>query len=246
MSDKKIMLTIPEGIAVYPHLLQEDKYQLTEHGKREFNTQIRLDLDNNPTHAAFITQLDKLCNEAFEEGKSALAAKIADPEVKGKAKKAAKDTLEGLRLHTPYTAEVDDEGDDTGAVLVSTKCLAGGVYKRGPKEGEDWTKSLPMFDANQQPIAASAREGLSIWGGSKLIVATEVIPFCAEGLKLAGVSLRLQAVQVIEAKGGSGGSANDFGFGVVEGGYQTDNFANAAAPASTTTEDSSNAEEDDF
>lgn len=233
---KKVVLTSPEGIAVYPHLLELDKYQLKEYDKQEFNTQLLVNPDDEQV-AEYIAQIDAMADESFANAQVELQAKIDSPDTKGKDKANAKKALAELKRHVPYEAAVDDEGDETGELIVKTKCLAGGTNK----DGEDWTKTLPIFDAGGQPVTDQDRKSMKLWGGSRIAFAAEVFPFLAEGLKLAGVSLRLQAVQVIEANGSSR-SAEDFGFGVVEGGFSTNNFNNAA---SGDEDDDSGAEEDD-
>ena len=72
----------------------------------------------------------------------------------------------------------------------------------------------------------------------------EVVTFGAVGLKLAGVSLRLQAVQVIKPVGGDGMSADSTGFGVVEGGYVTG--TNGMASYGTDANSSEPEDDDDF
>ena len=246
MADAKIKLMIPTARAIYPHILQEDKYQFTEHGKREFNTKLLLTPEDNEEHATFIAKVTALVESTFEDGKAELAAVIKDPSVKGKPKAAAKDAYENLQRSYPWDPEFDDEGEETGNYLVKTKCAAGGVVKNGPKKGQDWEKVVPLYDAAGQPIIGNARKALTLWGGSELITEAEAFPFCAEGLKLSGISLRLLAVQVITAVGGEGGgSAESHGFGVVEGGYKADTFANATAD-NDAPEVADTSEDDDF
>jgi hypothetical protein len=228
MAEAKIKLMIPSARAVYPHILQEDKYQFTENGKREFNTKLLLTPDDDEAHAAFISKVTELVESTFAEGMLELEAKVKDPAVKGKAKAAAKEAVENLKRSYPWDPEFDDEGEETGNFIVKTKCVAGGVVKNGPKKGQDWAKVVPLYDAAGQAIIGNARKSLTLWGGSELITEVEAFPFCAEGLEKAGISLRLLAVQVITAVGGEGGgSAESHGFGVVEGGYKADTFANA-------------------
>ena len=239
---KKVYVTSPTGVAVYPHLLEMDSYQLKEHRKKEFNTGLLLNPENE-ADAAFIAQLDALAAEAFEDAKAQLQAKIDSPDTKGKDKASAKQALAGLELHIPYKPEYDDEGDETGKVIVHTKCMAGGTDK---KTGKDWTKTLPIFDANGQPVTTQDRTEMKLWGGSQIAFSAEVFPFVAEGLKLGGISLRLQAAQVIEANGGGNRSADSFGFGVVEGGFTTNNFTNAASGDTGSDAEEEAAVDDDF
>ena len=207
-NEKKIMAKTPVGTAIYPHLLTVDDYQLKEHGKREFNTSLRL--APSAERDTFQALIDSTAEQAYD----AIVAELGDGD--GKAKKLAKE----FEVHTPYAYAVDDEGDDTDDIVFKFKCLGGGT----DKQGKDWEKELPVFDSLGQPIMGEARKSMRLWGGSRISVACQLIPFAAKGLKKAGVSLRLQAVQVVEAKGGDDNGAG-FGFGVIEGGYKADTFA---------------------
>lgn len=210
MADKKIMAKTPVGTAVYPHLLEVDSYQLKEHGKKEYNTNLRL--SPSAERDELLALIDSTAKTAYDEVVEELNA--GD----GKAKKLAKE----FTTHTPYEYAVDDQGDDTDDVIVKFKCAAGGT----DKQGNDWDKELPVFDSLGQPVKGDARKSMRLWGGSRISVAAQLIPFAAKGLKKAGVSMRLQAVQVIEAKGGDDNAAG-FGFGVVEGGFKADTYAAA-------------------
>ena len=208
MSDKKIMAKTPVGTAIYPHLLELDSYQLKEHGKKEYNTNLRL--SPSPERDELQALVDSTAKQAYDD----IVAELNEGD--GKAKKLAKE----FEIHTPYEYAVDDQGDDTDDIVFKFKCAAGGT----DKQGNDWDKELPVFDSLGQPVKGDARKAMRLWGGSRISVAAQLIPFAAKGLKKAGVSLRLQAVQVIEAKGG-GDNADAFGFGVVEGGFKADTFA---------------------
>lgn len=227
MSDKPnfTRLTTPVGTAKYPHLLEMDKYQLKEHGKQEFNTKLILAADESD----FVEAVNAEAQAAFD----AAVEKLMEGD--GKKKALAKK----LELYVPYDMAVDDEGDETGEYEFKMKCAAGGTNK----DGEDWSKELPIFDAEGQPVKGDNRKQMKLWGGSRIAVAIQCIPFMNDAAKNAGVSLRITAVQVIEAKGGADQSADSFGFGVVEGGFKADTFDNAAASDSPTEEPE---EDDDF
>ena len=60
------------------------------------------------------------------------------------------------------------------------------------------------------------RNNLKLWGGSRIAVSTQVVPFVAAGLKKAGISLRISAVQVVEVAGAER-TADHYGFGTHEG-----------------------------
>lgn len=221
-NEKKIMAKTPVGTAIYPHILTVDEYQLNEHGKREFNTSLRL--VPSAERDTFQALIDSTAEQAYDD----VLAELSSGD--GKAKKLAKE----FQVHTPYAYAVDDEGEETSDIVFKFKCLAGGT----DKQGQDWEKELPVFDSLGQPLKGEARKSMRLWGGSRISVACQLIPFAAKGLKKAGVSLRLQAVQIIEAKGGEESGAG-FGFGVIEGGFKADTFA-----ATTVVEDIE--DDDDF
>jgi len=247
MANKKVIITTPTGTAVYPHLLEPDSYQLTEYGKQEFNTKLQVAPSKELTelltkikdaaeesHAAMIADLPKraarLLESAKDPDKKAKAAKMIQ-----EAGKLKKIVASDIGVHYPFEMVLDEDGDATGEALFKFKCASGGTNK---KDGKDWEKELPLFDANKQKIEGAARNALTLWGGSQINVMAEVITFDAVGLKLAGVSLRLVAVQVIKPVGGAGHlDVDDTGFGVVTGGFVQSDNGPAEFAASTEVED---------
>lgn len=136
----------------------------------------------------------------------------------GKAKAKAKSLK--LAADKPFKPEVDDNGDDTGNMVVNFKMPA-----RIAREGkEDIVLTPDVFDAQGKKVAKVPE----IWGGSRLRVSGQLRPFNAPiGV---GVSLRLQAVQIIELKSGGSRDAAGYGFGAEEGFSAEDAPAAAATP----------------
>lgn len=102
----------------------------------------------------------------------------------------------------PYSEVYDDEGNPTGEVEFNFKRKA----TIRMKDGTTFEGKVDLVDAKKNPFPKDK----SIYGGSVVKVAAELVPFAtAIG---AGVSLRLKAVQVIKLVEGSGGSgaANAF------------------------------------
>ena len=83
-----------------------------------------------------------------------------------------------------------------------------------PKNGDEFEQAPKLFDAKQNELD---RKKVSVWGGSKMKVNFEVVPYMAAATKSAGITLRLRAVQVIELVSGGGGNAESYGFGEEEG-----------------------------
>jgi hypothetical protein len=105
--------------------------------------------------------------------------------------------------------EVDSEGNETGMVEFRFKTNA-----QANINGEVRKFVVPLFDSVGNPVKCSP------WGGSQIRVNFSPIPFYnAVGNGLAGVSLRLNAVQVIKLVSGSG-DAKSYGFEAVDGGFE--------------------------
>jgi hypothetical protein len=98
----------------------------------------------------------------------------------------------------PYGEEVDDEGDPTGNVEFKFKSKA------------KYVPRIPVFDAAGKPMT-----GVDVWSGSKIKVNTTLATYEA-GIG-AGVTMRLNAVQVIDLVRGNDGTAEGFGFDEEDG-----------------------------
>ena len=111
----------------------------------------------------------KLFDQACEDS---LAS--AEKEAKGKKIKSAP---------KPYKLEGDN-------VFFKYKMRASGINK---KTNEKFSQRPALFDAKKNPIPASQ----SIWGGSLMKVAYQLIPYNSPAIG-AGVSARLKAAQIIK------------------------------------------------
>lgn len=229
----KIFLTTPIGVASYPHLLKHDPWQLEENGVYQCNTSLRLDADD-----PFVATLTELADEMFEVGKAELEEAVATS--KGKELKKAKENLAGLKVFYPYEEDVDEEGEPNGQVIVKMKTTVRGTNK---DTGDTWEKEVAIFDSQNQPVKGKQRSEMKLWAGSRIRVSVQVVPFCAAGLQKSGISLRISAVQVIELSGG-GASAETYGFGVEEDGYEAETF-DEGDTASTSQESSAPSEPED-
>lgn len=214
---KKLKVTTPVGIAVYPHLLKPDEYLVKKENKEQCNTGLRLD-PSVAEHKAFIDEVSAYVEVSHEVGIEMLKAQL--PEAKGKKLADLKKAIEETVPHYPFEPEYDDDGEETGLVRFSAKTQVAGVDK---KTNQRWEREVAIYDSAGQPVKGKARAGMRLWGGSEIAISAEVVPFCAEGLKKAGVSLRILAVQVVSMPQG-GGSATDHGFGVEGGGFRADTF----------------------
>lgn len=181
------------GVAIYPYLIDPD----TEYNAEgEYKVKLRLapDAEVYDTKRASLGSTQEFLDEMLEK-----AIEKAKQENKGRIKEA----------EPPY--QIDE---DTGDLLVNFKLKATGTTR----DGKPFTQSPALFDAKGKPF-----EGEELWGGSKLKVSFEVVPFYTK-LIGAGITLRLKAAQVIELRQGGGASADSYGFGEEEG-YEEEDAA---------------------
>ena len=118
-----------------------------------------------------------------------------------------------------FEEELNDEGDETGYVLFTAKLKA----KVTPKTGDSWEQKPGLFDSMNNEIGPE----IQVWGGSRVRLNCDVVPYAMASTKTIGVSLRLKNVQVIELVSGGAGSSP---FGEFEGGA-------VITPAETQTEE---------
>lgn len=125
-----------------------------------------------------------------------------------------------------YSPDYDAEGNETGYLVFKLKAKAS--YQNDKQE----VVELPApakFDAKLQKIP----DDTPIWSGSTMIANFSPSPYF-QG-KNCGVTLRLNAVQILELKTRGTGSASDYGFGEEEGYSQTSEADEAMS--STTVDD---------
>ena len=109
-----------------------------------------------------------------------------------------------IRATKSYKFEEDEDGNETGYVLVNFKRNA---TRKDRKTGSKSAIRLPMFNNVLTPIN---NEDIELWNGSELVVAFKLIPF-SKSIGV-GVSHRMEAVQVIRAVvGGAGGNGESYG-----------------------------------
>lgn len=132
--------------------------------------------------------------------------------------------------NTPYYNETDDEDEPTGRIYINPKSIASGTTA----EGEDWKREMPIFDAQGQKI----EEKLNIGNGTKMCANLTLRAYYNKQSGV-GISLRLGAIQIVDLKAFTGGinTAEDAGFGKVEGGYTADTFVTPKADVDTPAKD---------
>lgn len=118
--------------------------------------------------------------------------------------------------HYPYEEEYDDNEEPTGNYLV--KFTKNAEFE--DKKGNIVETTLPLLDAKRKPMTKA------VWGGSTIKVAFFVFQYKNDSAKDIGISLKMQAVQVIElvSSGGAGAAA---GYFEDEEGYEVDDATDA-------------------
>lgn len=144
----------------------------------------------------------------------------------------------------PLNPEYDEDGNETGNWVLSAKMKASGVSK---KTNKPWSRKLPIFDSEGNPT------NVKVTGGSEVILAIEPTPYAMAGkekgkpIVTCGVSLRLEACQVIKLGSAGGRDASGFGFGAVEGGFvASEDDEPTTAPEAPSSEDGETGEDYDF
>ena len=182
MSTKKnetVKFTPPRFSALWCHL---DKPDTKFSEKGVYSVKAKMNPDS-PKVQEFLAFLD-------EQGKTALdkARELINQE-KNPGKRKQK--LEALVLNPPYEQEYDENGEETGSVLVNLKTSA--TYTN--KDGEEVQRTIPMCDAHRVAIDATATK---IGNGSTLCVKGTVGHNYVSAQNKAYVTLYINAVQLIK------------------------------------------------
>ena len=181
----------PLGVLVWPKLTEPDtKFK----ADGEYVTKLRMTVEEG----------EKLMVAVDKRAAMSLAT----------AKENAKNPREAKSWETkflPYAIEEDEEGNETGDVLFKFSARASGVAK---KTGKAWARKVPLFDAQGARIAPGTVE---VWGGTTAKVAFTFFEYAPTVTVGASVSLKLEAVQIIELVSSGGASAESFGFEETDG-----------------------------
>lgn len=212
MAEKKRKLkqfVSPAGVALFPCLVGKPDEGSEEFPKDNPEWNVRLIFDED--------QAEDLREKL--EGLYQQALKDAKKEFQG-LKASAKRKFKGQNIAGPVPVEylkpeIDEETEEeTGRYIANFKTRA------HTKEGK--LKKLPIFDAKGTPV-----KGIdAIWGNSVLKVAFAAAPFFVKANALAGLTLYLNAVQIIDLVAPGSGNAESYGFGAEEGFEADESFQN--------------------
>lgn len=174
----------PKGTAIWPRLNQPDtKFD----ADGVYSAKLAFDGDDDAANK-LIADLTAVREAAFKQYIS------ENP----KFKKVAKQV-------DFFSAELDDEGEETGRTLMNFKMKAKVTAK---KTGKVYVMKPVIVNAKKVIL----KNPPNIGGGSQLKVSFEVMPYFNAKDKEFGLSLRLVGVQIIDLVefGGGSAAANDF------------------------------------
>jgi hypothetical protein len=185
LSKKIERMTTPIGVAKYPRLVVPNT-KFNPDGEYQVTLIISVD-----EAAELMSQLDQKAQEAYDE---------AVQDLKDKKKHA--DANKVIK-NEPYSIAVDEEGNETGDVEFKFRMKA-----KITKDDKVYTFAPKLYNKNAEEI--KDKEGLFVGSGSTMRVNFSTSPYYVAGTRSAGVSLKLNAVQLIDIV--SGGDATSFGF----------------------------------
>lgn len=196
----------PRGVAVFPCIHKPSQ----KFGK--FECKLILNPEDEKLQE-LLEKAEALRDEFLEETKAALEQKRQEALKKGRGAEAKKieQKIKALKVADIYGVDVDDGGEETGKIILKASASAEG--KR--KDGSTFKREIHVFDARNKKLTKVP----AIYGGSELKMAGVCFPYYNPSTDTVGVSFRLEAVQLLKLVS-SGGSADRYGFGVEEGGYE--------------------------
>lgn len=193
----------PRGVFKYPYLVSPD-YGTKEHPNPDGSYSVRLVVDEK-TKDAFLKKLMDVIKYAEEQAES----KFED------LKPAVRKKLGSVTWNDVATPIYDDETEEeTGEYEFRFKTKASGKNAKG----KEWKRKLPLFDAKGKPI----KNIQAIWGGTEGKLSFIARSYFVSATGAAGVTLYLEAAQIIKLVAGAGDrDADGFGFDEEEG-YEAD------------------------
>lgn len=232
MTDKKkkrVEFTTPRGVFAFPKLAVPDTKFDTD---GRYSVKVRF---ADEAAAAMIAMLADPHAAAIAAGEIAFNA-LPVATRKKMAAKGIKAMVENPFYSPVYDKETEEE---TGEIEVNFGCKAGGVSKATQKPWK--RKPIQAFDSKGKLFKATDK----IWSGTVGKVRFSISEYFVPGTGAAGLSLGLEAVQIIELSGpGAGRSAAGYGFDVEEDGFEANE--EDAAPVATDEDENDDAAGADF
>lgn len=218
LKQKAPQYTTPAGEFVWPWLNKYDDRPIKgKPQKAAYKLSIRYDAQN-PAWLKMQEKIDALVEASYDKA----------VEENPKKKKL-------IVRQFPYSMETDDEGEETGNVVLKLKQNAFFVDK---KTGTERQASVALFDAAGRPIN---REKTMIYGGSTGVASFTTRPYLVDSTNGAGISLDLKAVQVLVLVSATERSASSYGFQAQEGYEGTEDEGTTEDEATSTETDETDA-----
>lgn len=222
---KRTRYTSPKGEALFASVVNVD-YGTEQYPNPKGGYKLTLALES--------AAADKLRGMLVEE--IDMARNIAEDKFR-ELKPAIRKKLGSMTFNELGVEEYDKDDQPTGRILFRFKTSA--FYEK--RDGTKMQRKVPLFDSMMQPVLLKEEPG----NGSLVRVAFTCAPYFVEGQGAGGLSLYLDAVQIIKLNLFGGRSASDYGFGEedVDGGFNAADVKDDEAAQATPSEDS--ADDDD-
>lgn len=222
---KRNRYTSPKGEALFASVVNVD-YGTEQYPNPKGGYKLTLALES--------AAADKLRGMLVEE--IDMARNIAEDKFR-ELKPATRKKLGNMTFNELGVEEYDKDDQPTGRILFRFKTSA--FYEK--RDGTKMQRKVPLFDSMMQPVLLKEEPG----NGSLVRVAFTCAPYFVEGQGAGGLSLYLDAVQIIKLNLFDGRSASDYGFGEedVDGGFNAADVKDDEAAQATPPEDS--ADDDD-
>ena len=210
---KRISMNTPKGTAKWPKLSSPD-YGTADYPKPEGEYSVKLVF--NESDPAF--QKFKARMQPYYEAAEAKAQVEFDA-----LKKPSRDKLGSLTMNPLFTTVYDENEEPTGQVELKLKMTASGITKFGPRKGKAWSRKPDLYDA----LGRKLTKPVDIWGGSELVISFSFAEggYFIAGTGAAGLSLKLDAVQIVTLRQGGERTAESYGFKAEAGGFSADDLA---------------------
>lgn len=194
----------PKGAFKWPKLTAVD-YGTKEYPNPEGSYNVRLVVDN-AVAAVFEAEL----MEAYKEAAALASVEFSELKIETRKKLEKINGKGGLAMN-PLSAELFDKDTEeaTGETEFRFKMKASGVRK----DGSRWNRKPGIFDAK----GATFPKGIDIWGGTVGKIAFKAEPYFVPANGMVGLTLKIQAVQVLDLVSAGSRTASEYGFGVEEG-----------------------------
>lgn len=222
---KRNRYTSPKGEALFASVVNVD-YGTEQYPNPKGGYKLTLALES--------AAADKLRGMLVEE--IDMARNIAEDKFQ-ELKPATRKKLGSMTFNELGVEEYDKDDQPTGRILFRFKTSA--FYEK--RDGTKMQRKVPLFNSMMQPVLLKEEPG----NGSLVRVAFTCAPYFVEGQGAGGLSLYLDAVQIIKLNLFGGRSASDYGFGEedVDGGFNAADVKDDEAAQATPSEDS--ADDDD-